>query len=452
MSIRKTFYAGFLICGTAFGLYYLQWIKTPVEHKSITVKTIGSVSIAKPMWGIKASALAFVDSEQFSSDNLAQRLAVSGVLAVVIDTKVFFKLFTPQSDKCLDAEQVSEIITTLSSQIPDVREKPLLITGIGAGALIPLINAQPEAVGKTSNISVGFDSKVPANLKICSPFITEVKVQNRRLVDIPALKSNWRSIWNEKPVEETAIFIKEKAPLADTDIAAYNTPLDTLLVNEVNAVIGQGSDTPPMPVIEIPASKVNSTVTLFYSGDGGWRDLDRSVADEMAKLDHSVLGLDVLRYFWERKTPEQVTADLSATMRYYRKKWGVKSFVLAGFSFGADILPVIYNKLPEGDKDNVALLVFLALGNHADFEVHVAGWLGQSTHEMPLASELEKIDKNRILCIYGKEEKAKTGTACSSLETSGAKVIELPGGHHFDKDYPKLARMILDNYRLHGID
>jgi type IV secretory pathway VirJ component len=216
-------------------------------------------------------------------------------------------------------------------------------------------------------------------------------------------------------------------------------------------MIGQGADTPPMPVIEIPAETGNGIVTLFYSGDGGWRDLDRSVADEMAKLGHSVLGVDVLRYFWERKTPEQVTADLAATMRYYRTKWGVKSFVLAGFSFGADILPVIYNKLPESEKDNVALLVFLALGNHADFEVHVAGWLGQSTHEMPLAQELQKINKNKVLCIYGKEEKAKTSTACSSLENSGAKVIELPGGHHFDKDYPKLARMILDNYRQHGI-
>lgn len=185
-----------------------------------------------------------------------------------------------------------------------------------------------------------------------------------------------------------------------------------------------------MPVIEIPAENSHETVTLFYSGDGGWRDLDRSVANEMAKLNHSVLGVDVLRYFWERKAPEQVAADLLATMRYYRKQWGVKSFVLAGFSFGADILPVIYNKLPEAEKDNVPLLVFLALGNHADFEVHVAGWLGQSTYEMPLAEELARIPQDKMVCVYGKEEKAKTGTACSCLANSEATVIELPGGQY----------------------
>jgi type IV secretory pathway VirJ component len=159
----------------------------------------------------------------------------------------------------------------------------------------------------------------------------------------------------------------------------------------------------------------------------------------------------VLRYFWERKTPEQVAADLGATMRYYRTNRGVKSFVLAGFSFGADILPVIYNRLAESDKDNVDLLVFLALGNHADFEVRVAGWLGQTTHEMPLLPELEKMPKDKILCIYGSKEKAATGTACTSLMSTEAKVLELPGGHHFDKDYPKLTRLILESYQQHDI-
>jgi len=30
--------------------------------------------------------------------------------------------------------------------------------------------------------------------------------------------------------------------------------------------------------------------------------------------------------------------------------------------------------------------------------------------------------------------------------------LDLPGGHHFDNDYPKLTRQILDVYRLHGIN
>ena len=451
MKIKKTVLAGLLICAGTLSLYLFQIGSPPVVSKTITIQNATQVAVASPVWGVKAAALVFVESSQFSSAELVQQLATVGISSAVVDSTAFFKSFNVENNKCLDAKPLAQIIASLRKEIPSIKENRLFITGIGEGALIPFLNAQSEHEENTENLSIGFTVKVPAGLSLCSPFTTVVKEQSRNLVAVPAIKTQWRSVWNEKPAKDTEIFIKEKVPQADTDIAAYNTPLDRLLVNELKVMIGQGNDSPPMPIIEIPAEKGHETVSLFYSGDGGWRDLDKSVAEEMAKLDYSVLGVDVLRYFWERKTPDQVTSDLIATMRFYRKNWGVKSFVLAGFSFGADILPVIYNKLPESEKNNVDLLVFLALGNHADFEVHVAGWLGQSTREIPLASELQQIPESKVLCIYGKEEKDKTGTACSSLENSEAKVIELPGGHHFDKDYPKLARLILDNYRQHGI-
>ena len=100
-----------------------------------------------------------------------------------------------------------------------------------------------------------------------------------------------------------------------------------------------------MPVVEVPATNPNETVTLFYSGDGGWRDLDRAVAGQMADLGYPVVGVDTLRYFWSGKTPEKAASDLAATMAYYRIAWKAKTFVLAGYSFGADILPAVYNRL-----------------------------------------------------------------------------------------------------------
>jgi type IV secretory pathway VirJ component len=291
---------------------------------------------------------------------------------------------------------------------------------------------------------------LPVDLALCPPLSTQHQDQKQTLVSSPGLQGNWRSVWTDEPPTGTAIFIKALGKV-DTRIAAYDTPLDTLLVEELNAIIGHtGQSSPPMPVVEVPAAKPSESVTLFYSGDGGWRDLDRTVAGEMAALNYLVVGVDVLRYFWEHKTPEQAAADLSVTMAYYRKNWGTKSFVLAGYSFGADILPAIYNRLPPNDKDTVTLLVLLALANTADFEIHVSGWLGQGAGELPLAPELAPIPKEKILCVYGIEEKAET--ACTGLLNSAATILELPGGHHFDQDYPKLTRQILDVYRQHGID
>ncbi len=423
-----------------------------VIEKPIKTESVGDIHISKPIWSAQALAIIFADTSKYFQDGQAHHLASNGLATAVIDAPKFIRSFTAGSKECLDDKQISKLLESLKEELPVFEDKQIFIAGIAEGALMPFINAQNTSTAKVNNLSIGFSVNLPAGLKLCPPFVTGQKADKQQLVSSPDLQGKWRSVWTDKPIDETAIFIKEKAARADTYIAAYNTPLDALLVNELKSAIGQTEDKPPIPIIEIPAAKTNDTVTLFYSGDGGWRDLDKSVADEMAKLNYSVLGVDVLRYFWERKTPEQLTADLAATMQYYRKKWGVKSFVLAGFSFGADILPVVYNRLAETDKDNIKLLVFLALGKHADFEVHVAGWLGQSTYEMPLDAELLKIPEDKILCIYGKNEKEATGTACSSLETGKAKVIELPGGHHFDKDYPKLTRLILDVYRQHGIN
>ncbi len=432
------------------GYFFSQ--KPIVNNRSSTSEKFGDISLTQPIWGVQALAIIFADTGKFFQDGQLHNLAANGIASALVDTAKFAKSFSSGSKECLDDKQLATLLASLKTEFSALEDNRIFIAGIGEGALMPFINAQSNSTAKVNNLSIGFSVNFPAGLKLCPPLVTEQKVDKQQLVLSPDLQGKWRSVWTDKPADETAIFIKEKAALADTYIAAYNTPLDALLINELKSAIGKTDDKPPMPVIEIPAPKSNDMVTLFYSGDGGWRDLDKSVADEMAKLGYPVLGVDVLRYFWERKTPEQVTADLAATMQFYRKKWGVKSFVLTGFSFGADILPVVYNRLSQQDKDNVKLLVFLALGKHADFEVHVAGWLGQSTYEMPLEAELLKMPEDKILCIYGKKEKEATGTACSSLETGTAKVIELPGGHHFDKDYPKLTRLILDVYRQHGIN
>src|SRR3546814_10574790 len=56
-------------------------------------------------------------------------------------------------------------------------------------------------------------------------------------------------------------------------------------------------------------------ISLFLSGDGGWRDLDRDVAEEMAKIGYPVVGIDTLRYYWQHKSPEQSALDLTELMQ-----------------------------------------------------------------------------------------------------------------------------------------
>ena len=450
MKIKKILLVCLLLILAVTGIKWVSHNNPPILQESIHTESFGEITIARPMWDSQDLTLAFVDTKKIPATALGKRLAATGVTAVIVDIWQVFKGFNSKTEECLDENSVVTTINALVRELPTPSTNHLIVVGIAEGALIPFINAQSTPKNTVTNISIGFSVDLPSDLNLCPPLLSHYQNQKHSLVSSPSLEDNWRSVWTDQPSTETAIFIKTLGNV-ETRIAAYDTPLDTLLVEELNATLGKSNQSSPaMPVVEVPAASPKDTVTIFYSGDGGWRDLDRTVAGEMAALSYRVVGVDVLRYFWEHKTPEQAAADLAATMAYYRKAWGVKSFVLAGYSFGADILPAIYNRLPPQDKDSVALLVLLALANSADFEIHVSGWLGKSSGEQSLAPELAQIPKHKILCVYGKDEKAET--ACTGLLNSEAKILELPGGHHFDQDYPKLTRQILDSYRQHYIN
>jgi type IV secretory pathway VirJ component len=450
MNIKKYLLIGFLISLTLMGIWWVSGINPPILSDTIETDDLSNIAVAEPLWGSQGLTVVFVDTNKYPADNLAARLAATKYSVAIVDFGQIIGAFDPDDKECLGHTFIATTVTAIKNQLTLPTGKRVLIAGLGEGALIPFVNAQTVAGNDATNLSIGFSVKLPSDFSLCPPLAIHNKDQDLSLVSSSTLKSNWRSVWTDQPDDKTAIFIKALGNV-DTRIAPYDTPLDTVLVDELKTSLGQtNQSSPPMPVVEVPIAKPSTNVTLFYSGDGGWRDLDRTVAGEMVALNYPVVGVDVLRYFWEYKTPEQAAADLSATMAYYRKHWGTKSFVLAGYSFGADIMPAIYNHLPAQDKDSVALLVLIALAKSADFEIHVSGWLGQSAGEQPLTPELAQIPKAKILCIYGIEEKADT--ACTDLLNSEAKILELPGGHHFDQDYPKLTRQILDVYRQHGLN
>ncbi|MCY1422953.1 Bacterial virulence protein (VirJ) [compost metagenome] len=225
-------------------------------------------------------------------------------------------------------------------------------------------------------------------------------------------------------------------------IADYDTPLPKVLDDQLRHLLqGSGDD---FPVVEVPAAKPSETVTLFYSGDGGWRDLDRAVAEQMAKLGYPVVGVDTLRYYWEHKTPDQSAADLAILMRHYREKWGAKRFVLAGYSFGADVLPAIYNRLPSAEKKEVDALLLIAFARSGSFEIEVEGWLGKAGSEAATGPEMAHLPAPKVLCVYGIEEKDESG--CTQSQSVGEN-LQLPGGHHFDEDYPALAKRLVNAIR-----
>jgi type IV secretory pathway VirJ component len=165
----------------------------------------------------------------------------------------------------------------------------------------------------------------------------------------------------------------------------------------------------------------------------------------LAKRGVETVGWDSLSYYWKAKTPEQAARDLARVIEHYTRSWHKSEILLIGYSFGADVLPFLIDRLPPTQRDKIKLAAFLGLGTYASFEFHLSDWLGGGTAgRWPTQPEVRKLRGLNRVCVYGEEE---TDSACPGLASSGVTVIRLPGDHHFGGDYAGIIERLLQTLR-----
>ena len=126
-----------------------------------------------------------------------------------------------------------------------------------------------------------------------------------------------------------------------------------------------------LPVVDLPGRSGASKVAIIFSGDGGWRDLDRSLGEILANAGVHVIGIDCLRYFWSEKPPEQVAADLGALIDDLAERHR-RAADRPDRLFVRRRCPARRLQPPAaGGSGPVALISLLALGRDAHFEIHV---------------------------------------------------------------------------------
>jgi type IV secretory pathway VirJ component len=198
----------------------------------------------------------------------------------------------------------------------------------------------------------------------------------------------------------------------------------------------------PLAIVPSRQSGCQKGLAVLYSGDGGWRDLDRSLADILAAKGMGVVGVDALRYYWKEKKPEVAARDLTRVIRYYGDQWQCNRIVLIGFSFGADVLPFIASRLPAELRSRVVLMTLLSPERTTAFEIQMNGWLGgQAKAGIPIAPEARKLEGIKVQCVYGQNEGADS--LCTDSTAGPLTVVAKSGGHHFDQNYGELADDIL---------
>jgi len=422
------------------------------DTPSFDTGMIPSPHIIKPDGDVKANIFLLSDAAGWTAaeDTQAKALAAKGALVVGIDLPAYLASLSKDEDDCIYMiSDVESLAQQVQRSFGKGSYRSPIIAGTGAGAAVVLgmvAQSPPATIGQA--IAVDPQAGIALPKVLCTP--ADKRTEGDRTVyglTDGALPSPV-SIYLSKAADAAGRAHAKELQDAHDDIDMEGTDdpaADALMQALSDSIDAASTDDEPLglPLTILDAKPKLDTMAIVYSGDGGWRDIDSDVAAVLQADGIPVVGVDALRYFWAEKTPEQTGADLSRIIRAYRKQWNVSHVLLIGYSFGADILPATFNKLPENDRAKVTQMSLLALSHAANFEISVSGWLGgQGTGAGgDPAKQLETIDPKLVQCIYGTEDE---DDACKSLAPRGVETLGIDGGHHFDEDYEKLAKYILD--------
>lgn len=195
-----------------------------------------------------------------------------------------------------------------------------------------------------------------------------------------------------------------------------------------------------LPVISYAsADRESRSLLLLFSGDGGWLDFEDQLAGSFAAEGFQTLGFNSRTYFWESRTPEQTAEAVSQLIIHYMASYKSRRIYLAGYSFGADVVPFIYNRLPAAVKSRVVSLELLSPFATSDFMVHTADLLNIAADDRPykVRPEVEAV-RIPVYCFYGEQENPRP---MEQVEQKNFTLKLLPGDHHYDPSgYKEIVR------------
>jgi type IV secretory pathway VirJ component len=405
--------------------------------------------------------------------DMAHELASLDALVVGIDINHFIKQMEASGQKCLypaaDFEALSKFVQ-MKLNYPSYRTPVLIgyssgatliyaalvqaptntfLGGISMGFCPDLLLKRPMCRGSglewiSGPKGKGYNFLPAASLEVpwialqgtidqvCEPKSTEgfvKKVLHGEVIMLPkvghgfSVPKNWMPQFRQ--VFSNIIGPEEKESVSKT---AWNEKLQPL------------SD---LPLVEVPAVGENTNLMgIIITGDGGWGVTDRGIAKGLAAKGMPVVALNSLHYFWKQKTAEQAAIDLNRVLNHYSILWKRNEVVVIGYSFGADVLPFMLNRIPKESLQKIKVITFLGLSSTAEFQFHLTDWIAtrkRSTAQM-VRPEVVKLHGKKMLCFYGTED---NDALCGQLDPGLAKAIPIQGGHRFGKGYQPIVDAIL---------
>jgi type IV secretory pathway VirJ component len=441
----------------------------------------GKIVIYKPA-AVPNTLVLFVSGDGGWNSGVVQmagNLVVQGAMVAGINIKNYFKALNSLSSPCCypaaDFEDVSLMIQK-KYKFP-AYHKPILVGYSSGATLVYGILAQAPAATFKGAIALGFCPDIEIKKPLCAgsglkqhvlkagksfyleptdkltaPFIALNGTQDQicnfaatsqfiqqvnmgQIIELPAVGHGFAVLSNWIPQFKSAYVKVLHAPSFSEQKSAQNTLLQSQKLMPLPL---------DLPLTLLPSSTEDDSKPLVFliSGDGGWTSFDHSLAESMAQKGMPVVGLDAQNYFWNVKSPDKCAQEIGQAVEHYMQQWNKRSFILAGYSFGANIIPFIADKLTPELKQALTGLYCLSPNIKADFEIHIMDMLGfgakRESYNVP--SQINKMRQLSTTCIFGEEEDKSLP---EHFKEAGAQVITIPGNHHYNNNPARAGEIIV---------
>lgn len=438
----------------------LEGAAASATSQTLRYDPVGEITVVRPARATTGVVILVSGDDGFDGtmDAMAEVLAAAGALVLGVDLPQYrTRVATAAGDEVYPSADF-EVLSQFAQRALGVPAYTLpVLVGRQAGAALvyaALAEANPDTF--RGAVSVDFCPalalpKAPGRLR--GLVATRGDGDTFRLEPSPRVQGRWVVVQEESartcPAAATRAFVRSVAHAKLLETASALAPelraafLGVAGVAPADDRAPAAADVADLPLVEVPASGApTGTLAVILSGDGGWASIDRDIGGQLAAHGVGVVGVNSLRYFWTRRTPDGAAADLARILRHYIAAWHAQRVVLLGYSRGADVLPFMASRLPPDLRARVALVGLLGPGTSVDFEFHLSEWVADAARAgaLPVRPEVEKLRGMPILCIYGADE---SDSLCPALDATLATPLPQPGGHHFGGDYDAVVGRIL---------
>jgi type IV secretory pathway VirJ component len=208
-----------------------------------------------------------------------------------------------------------------------------------------------------------------------------------------------------------------------------------------NTTVAQSSG---LPLYTFPKAG-DKPLVVYLTGDGGMNSFSKSLISNLGAQGYAVVSLDTRKYFWDLKTPAEFGKVASAFINEYLKVWNKSSFLLVGYSFGADVGSFLPPQFSANLSSQLKSVVLLSPGLSTGFVTKLSNMLGFSGSDGEKYKVYPQLLRSPapVLCVFGKDEESDF---YSQIKV-GSKIRKriVPGSHRYDDNVNLISKIIVNS-------